>query len=204
MHRHRLTRLFTVEHRQCEIDVRSATWRIEHAAGARPIFDRLRAIGGLALLDRLNSRVQPSTRSLGLAMRPSESRTHEPSPSAPTIRSGLSRWPLVSASSPAAVAAVAAEPVTISTPALAAATASALIMFWRTMLNARLPFQRCTETTRLRSSRTSPPLEPPAAQYVDQQTYRMPGVGARETAAAMGRRPVDEPTISSPADVGYI
>jgi hypothetical protein len=50
----------------------------------------------------------------------------------------------------------------------------------------------------------SPPLEPPAAQYVDQQTYRMPGVGARETAAAMGRRPVDEPTISSPADVGYI
>jgi hypothetical protein len=76
-------------------------------------------------------------------------------PSAATIRSALSRWPFASTSSPSALAPAAAEPVTISAPERAAAAASALMTVWRTMLNTRLPAQRCTEITRLRSSRTS-------------------------------------------------
>src|SRR5262249_11910938 len=116
----------------------------------------------------ISRRVAPSTRYLRFDNRPPASRTAELLPSAPTMRSALSLRPSASTSSPSALAPVATEPVTISAPARVAAAASALMTVWRTMLNTRLPSQRCTEISRLRSSRTSrvwakgAPLTPPA------------------------------------------
>jgi branched-chain amino acid transport system permease protein len=69
-----------------------------------------------------------------LDRRPSESRICELLPSAPTIKSAVTFRPFASSSSPSGVAPVAAELVTISTPARVAAAANALITFWRTML----------------------------------------------------------------------
>src|SRR5579871_3937998 len=72
----------------------------------------------------IKSRVQPSTRYLRFASRPRPSRRRELLPSAQTIRSALALRPFASVSSPSALAATAVEPVTISTPARAAAAAS--------------------------------------------------------------------------------
>ena len=157
-HRRRLGERVAVEHRERDIDVGLAAGRVEHAPAPRPVFDGGGAVG-------VRAAPPPSWRSAGAyshrpdicASRAGRARRAAPNCCRRRRRSGrrCSRWPSASTSSPSALAPVATEPVTISAPERVAAAASALMTVWRTMLNTRLPTQRCTEITRLRSSRTS-------------------------------------------------
>ena len=104
-HRHRLGHLVAVEHGQRDIDVGLAARRVEQAAACPTSIRwswrrRFRARSAAVL--SISSRVQPSTRYLRFANRPSPSRSRELLPSAPTIRSALMRRPSASTSSPSA------------------------------------------------------------------------------------------------------